>query len=491
MNLKKWFLSILIASIFIISPGCQKNYEPSEKHASSLVEAAKEYFNTAIYSQAVYSQAASDSSNNSKRPNPRKTSLKAPDWDKAYTTHISVGDAVVVPVHFKKPFLIRSNFGGDKLYSVDELTKLLIYKDTTSKFHVEVVTLLPDSSYANQRGHSFSGIAFVEDWWGNPINKYQYLPTGTIRKYDVSKHQEQSGPSELSRAARASSQIIEVCYEIYGYNYSVDDPENGYYWSEFAGCSIYFVDQEVQSYFTDGGGGDYGRMGGGGGGGGGDGSNPGISVADAVTVLPGTGVIGNIKDYNKCFDNIPSSNYTYQVSICVSQPNPGARDAWTFNSSGGSSNTGNPFFVGHTFMVLTETSPSKTIARNVGFYPSGKVTPSSPTAVGALNNDESHDYNISLTINLNSSEFTSLLNYIEQINTTGVTYNLNTYNCTTFAINALGNIGINLPKTTGSWFNGGGYNPGDFGEDIRQMQLGSNMTRSTNEKSHPNRGTCY
>jgi hypothetical protein len=91
---------------------------------------------------------------------------------------------------------------------------------------------------------------------------------------------------------------------------------------------------------------------------------------------------------------------------------------------------------------------------------------------------------------MTNSQFFSVINFISQGNNTGYNYNLNSNNCTTFSINALGSAGINIPATNASWLGGSGYDPGDLGEDIRTMSLPSNMTRSTNSSSHPNVGSC-
>jgi hypothetical protein len=70
-------------------------------------------------------------------------------------------------------------------------------------------------------------------------------------------------------------------------------------------------------------------------------------------------------------------------------------------------------------------------------------------------------------------------------------YDLNTNNCTSFAIHALQAGNINVPATVGSWADGGfGYDPGDLGEDIRTMALGSSMTRNTTYNDHPNKYNC-
>jgi hypothetical protein len=200
----------------------------------------------------------------------------------------------------------------------------------------------------------------------------------------------------------------------------------------------------------------------------------------------GPNVIGNIRDYLKCFDNIAGQGYSYSVKLCVDQPNPGQRDPWGFTSQNG----GNPINVGHTFLVFTETKPDgSTITRNVGFYPSQAVYPGSQSANGELDNNSAHGYNISLDISVDNSSFTTMLNSV--MNRADVTYNLSSNNCTTFALNTLSAAGINISATTGSWAGGSGKNPGDLGEDLRGMSLASNMAINTSGAAHPDSGTCY
>ncbi|HEY5391842.1 MAG TPA: hypothetical protein VIJ57_06995, partial [Hanamia sp.] len=150
----------------------------------------------------------------------------------------------------------------------------------------------------------------------------------------------------------------------------------------------------------------------------------------------------------------------------------------------------NPVNVGHTFLILTEISPTETTTRNVGFYPQNSVNPSSPIDEGQLNNNEQHPYNISLTIDINNSQFFNILNFISQVASSNQNYDLNNYNCTSFSIRASLAGDINLPSTIGTWTGGSGNDPGDLGEDIRSMPLQSNMTRSTTEIDHPNLGNC-
>lgn len=213
----------------------------------------------------------------------------------------------------------------------------------------------------------------------------------------------------------------------------------------------------------------------------------------SLNLFSGNNPIGDINDYFKCFTNVAGSNNKYKVTICVDQPVVGTRNAWVLSSSGvqNSSSGSNPVNVGHTFLILTEVTPTGTTTRNVGFYPQSNVDPYSPIDKGQLNNNEQHTYNIALTVDINNSQFFNILNFVTQVKSSGQNYDLNNYNCTSFGIRACLDGDIYLPSTIGSWTGGSGNNPGDLGEDIRAMSLQSNMTRTTTERDHPNQGNCH
>lgn len=52
-------------------------------------------------------------------------------------------------------------------------------------------------------------------------------------------------------------------------------------------------------------------------------------------------------------------------------------------------------------------------------------------------------------------------------NNQGQNYNLSNNNCTDLAISTLNHIGLSIPDSYGSWPFGGGSNPGNLGEEIR------------------------
>jgi hypothetical protein len=119
------------------------------------------------------------------------------------------------------------------------------------------------------------------------------------------------------------------------------------------------------------------------------------------------------------------------------------------------------------------------------------VYPWSASAQGQLSNDAGHDYNISLTITVDNGQFFNMLDYASQGNDPGYLYNLSTNNCTSFSLHALEAGGVTLQTQVGSWPGGGfGYDPGDLGEDIRNMPLSSSMSRSTSYVALPNLYSC-
>jgi len=414
--------------------------------------------------------------------NPRFSRSRAVEWSRAKDKAFEGFSAVIAPVHYERPFYMSSSFDAGRLYNSNEITWLCIYKDGQQQYHVEQVAFFPDSSFA-QNG-KFSGLITVDKWEGDALQKFIVESNNTILQWDGNHTANQQSGTASNGAQEDLVEIVETCYEVTGYNYSVDDPNGGVYWSEPAGCSYSIID--------DGGGGSgYASIGSGSGGSGGGGASS-ISPANNFTVLNGNNPIGNIIAYDKCFTNIVGSGNTFTVTVCVGQPKPGTRDAWTVSNSGaaGSTSGANPVNAGHTFLIFSQNTGGSVITRNVGFYPTTNVSPTSPSSQGQLNDDEVHNYDISLTVNVTNSQFFNMLNYIAQGNNAGYMYNLNTNNCTTFALNTLSVGDITLPRTTGNWVNGSGNDPGDLGEDIRSLNLSSNMSRNTVDNAHPNTGNC-
>jgi len=451
---------LLITSLSLIATGCVKDSSnPSGPKAPALISQAQHYFKNDIL------QSNQITNPKNYRANQPRTIL----WERATVKHLTTGDIVLAPVAYPKTMFASLKSTANLAYSLSNITSLAMIPDSNNVMHAFVITFIPDTP---NRNTSPSGICLVEDWFGNSV----YSP--------VKLGRQQRSPDVNSRSSRPKEttfyQDIEVCTEIEGYNYSADDPDGGYAWFEST-CTIYnFYSDDAQTGFPVRALPDLART---------------INThPQTVVVSPPDHPITSITDYLKCFTNGPSTDHSYSIQVCVDQPEPGTREAWGFTPGGaaGTSAAGNAVNTGHSFLVLTENDQGRITSRNLGFYPSSMVIPTSGGAYsqGSLNNDQTHSYNISLTINVTSNQFFSVLNYMSLGNNQGYYYNLFTNNCTTFVLNALLEGGIALPATIGTWPGGSGNDPGDLGEDIRNMQLSPNMTRSTTSTAHPNVGTC-
>ncbi len=472
-------LLMTLASIgLVFAVGCKKTTDLQGGNENHLVNSSRAYFENEILSSSPGDFDVM--STNKENRDPGKWRSKTPSWDKAAVISISAGEAVLVPVQFIEPYLIKNNLSGQTVYSSDHVTKLLIYKDGRGDFNAEQLTFFPDSNYVNVNGHPFTGIISIDSWAGTPLKRFKFSQDGTTEKYALPAIQLNS----LGDRKANERNIITICYESSGYNYAVGDPSHGYFWTSALGCQSYFLvdpnnswgDHNLPAV-------DYGITGAGG-------TPTGMGATKPFSVIGAPDPVINVGQYMKCFTNSPGYGNVYTVTLCVQQPIPGSRETWGMTGDG-SSASGSPVAVGHAFLILSQTNAVGSTVRNVGFYPEVSVTPISPRSHGQINNDAYHNYNISVSVTMDNSQFFKVVNYLNLWTESSTTYDLNTNNCTTFALNALANAGINIPRTTGTWLNGGGLNPGDLGEDIRTMQLSSNMTRTTLTGTHANMGICY
>lgn len=442
---------ILILLLPIFFTACQKKIAGTSK-PNPLITQAQTFFNGVLLQNLPLNSA-----------NFRANQVRVADWDQAKVLTLSVGPAVVAPLHFDSQLFVRTPLAPSSLLDLSLLTKLVIFRDSNGQFSYQVLTLIPDSN-AIAGNNVFSGIVLSEDWSGNSLTNPERIGQPTISV---------TSP----RPVVIDDMALTICTEIDGYNYSANDPDNGEAWEETI-CTIYGSGGDTGGGYTSFTGTDYSNVGGGGGG-----------AAVSVQIAPPTNPIANIADYFKCFTNVGGNDHTYTATLAVEQPVPGSRAPWGLSGTG-SSATHNPVNVGHTWLILTETTAYGSTTRNVGFYPASLVVPQYPTEQGVLNDDESVTYNIALTITVNNAQFYNILNFISQGNVPGYLYNINSNNCTTFTLNALVAGGINIPTIRGTWEDGSGDDPGDLGQDLRSMTLQSNMSLSTVSNFHPNLGSC-
>jgi hypothetical protein len=450
-----WYAPI----VAILFAGCKKDMAIGGKPTNPLIAQAERFFNDSIVTAGSIN-----------RQNPRVTKTRRILWGQAMIN--DARKSVIAPIVYNQPDFIYDPATGH-YYSANTITRLVMVKDNAGRFRAAVQLCLPDEAFLQNPSGKFSGTVLQENWQGYLLRPYRVVPR-------LPGHR---GSGDMMAAADAEDIVITTCSTIYGYNYPANDPGAGYAWSSTS-CDVMVVPDD-QDY---GGGGGATAEGGGGSGASGTGGTTSTRPAPTgktVVVTSPENVVASLPDYMHCFTNSPGASY--QVKVCVDQPNAGTRDPWGLAYPADALGGANPFDVGHAFLVLTETDGYNTTVRNIGFYPGSTIMPWSGSVPGVFNNDEMHPYNISAAFNMTATNFFNLLAYVQ--NSTGQSYNLSTNNCTTWVLNALSQGHIYLPSTFGYWPWGMGNDPGDLGEDIRNSNA-PGIIKSTSDDIHMNSGSC-
>ncbi len=181
-------------------------------------------------------------------------------------------------------------------------------------------------------------------------------------------------------------------------------------------------------------------------------------------------VIDKINEYLKCFD----LNKSAEVIIYVDQPLSNNSKAWSGTD------------VGHTFIAIQQ---GKT-RRVFGYWPATSIYPAPGYSTDNMvfGNDENHHFDVSLSTPVDANKLFTIIAYA---NNAPKVYDLDNYNCTDFAIEVGKIAGLPLSNSYGAWPGGAGSNPGQFGQDIRNMTLPANSQRQTTEaNAASNKGTC-
>lgn len=138
--------------------------------------------------------------------------------------------------------------------------------------------------------------------------------------------------------------------------------------------------------------------------------------------------------------------------------------------------------LGHTFIGIEQNETS----RNLGFYPESNLA-AFKNVKSEIHDNSNSPYHVSISIDIISSQLESIIDYIEDY---PKTYNLNVYNCSDFGIKIAGKGGLSLPETIGKYgFLFEGRNPSDLGEDIRELDLPTGVTRNLIGGNAPTRSS--
>lgn len=194
-----------------------------------------------------------------------------------------------------------------------------------------------------------------------------------------------------------------------------------------------------------------------------------------MLVVPPDKPISSLINYLKCFDSSQGATLT----VYARQPVAGSPDTWKIGPNGRPD-------VGHAFLSITQNS----ITRVLGFYPASDGSPIGPVT-SIMGDDGQHPFDVSITTPITPASLNAMLNYL--YGSLDNLYSLQYYNCTNVVISAATQAGLVLPNTPGTWVGiFGGSNPGNLGQDMRNMTLPAGARRNLVGGTAPtNTGSCW
>lgn len=124
-----------------------------------------------------------------------------------------------------------------------------------------------------------------------------------------------------------------------------------------------------------------------------------------------------------CFNQVNSTNATYEIKICADLPDNNA-PGYLYNLE---------FEPGHAFVTLTKRNGAHVVSQSIGFYPvNGKKSIMNEPVTSKIVNDMNHQYNASMTKEINVAGFDAAITMARSLSTNA--YDLNDFNCTNFAV---------------------------------------------------------
>ena len=153
----------------------------------------------------------------------------------------------------------------------------------------------------------------------------------------------------------------------------------------------------------------------------------------------------------------------YGILLHIKQPVAGTRKTFTGIN-----------IVGHMFITLTKfNADSGYVSRTFGFYPDKdyllSATPLLPVSTSVFKDDEGHDWDEIVAKFVSKRRFNRILRMVKRYSRRK--YHLNKNNCTDFGLVVAAIAGIKIEDTKGKWPLGGGNNPADAGQSVREGKL--------------------
>jgi hypothetical protein len=272
---------------------------------------------------------------------------------------------------------------------------------------------------SGSKSKSFNGTIIVENLKGELLVNSEIV-NGFILDFHI--RSSVYSPNSMADPYITLPEVVVVGYRSSGGGLSFGDLMSlqSLFGGNFGGWSNYYSFIDAQ---TGDGGGSGGGSGGGGSAGDGTSQDPPVLI-DFEPQFDNPNI--DIEKYLKCFDTVPDDGAASSITLYTDIP---VDDNYTkfFNWEIGAP--------GHVFITITKQNGSQRISQNFGFYPVDrkKVGLTYAPEDGKLVDNEGHEFNASIKMNLSVSDLQITLNKIRSLIST-VRYDLDDYNCTDFAL---------------------------------------------------------
>jgi hypothetical protein len=492
--MKARFVVASLMALFMVSQSCKNNADVIETEMSHVVT---DQTITVEEAKSIYERHSSQFSNG--KVGARKFEKKA-QWDYAQKEKFTDGrEAIIVPVSTDVPdyeygvVSQKANIQNPKTAAeVFTTHKIVVYKDK-GKDKVELLSIFGEADYKRQ--HTY----FDYDWEFTGAMVFRTLDGDFLRGFYYDKGK-RLGSIEQAKNSPKNGRP-NACYVIQSltvFMYTVTIGSTTYPAQPNGDVrEVWFVmcDGGPQGIYATPNTYNVGNVSGG------------SSVSSASTWIANAyqqqamfnqlytfeptdkTYIDHVKHLN-CFSNTAGSACT--ITLNIDQP---------VNGSSSALNPSTAHRVGHAFLTIQQTMPDGTVYRaSIGFYPGSGGNPLSPGGTPKFKDDGIYTGSIDVrtTFNVSPSEMMTVVNYVKWYDNGN--YDLITRNCGNMCIDAMSQIGINLPTGWMSypWYPspvmGTSYNNwvsgpsiGMFGE---QMKGFSNSKVTNTNSSTSKSGNC-
>ncbi|RPD39004.1 hypothetical protein [Chitinophaga barathri] len=456
----------------------EKTHTGQEKSTAPLFDekAARKHFYKSIRPSMEQRNAAK----------PGKTSKLYPMWAKAKTYTTGEYQIVEVPAYWGNRQLLtarqstRKDTAGRAAPAMGDLgnfDRLIMYMDKDGRITERIVSFVPDAAYMARHNHDashntlkkldkdFSGFLVNRTVDGNPYSLLKVRGGRVVAKMKISKNMKlpQRDPNARWEEQCEITEVIEIWSQDCIY-IMVDEPGQGYV--EYEECSDWYLDyliivEECEMVWVEddpcwedpsnpacnpgGGGGEEPE----------EPENPPSGPVPSLRHYQPGNPVTNLTTYLSHFN----TSYDAKVTIYVDQPVPGTR------------NTSSGYDMGHTFITIEQDINGTIVRRSLGLFPDVSVNVFSPSTQSVIGNTEGNSYDAKLDAYISGYQLQLLLDVIN--NSPSMDFNMNSYNCSTFGIECIREVGVTVPYTIGNWSGGSGCNAGDTGEDIKSFFGGS------------------